>query len=199
MRKHGGTPSRHDKQSRWRRTALPVLPGAAFFGGHQSGLAGYKPPPLYKRGASSCTSQRQRQQEPWGASPRPSASTYLPLIERRAEPLGNSNKCYTVRTSPGLRFNASYACTGMHEFGNLLFLTILSQSMQTPLCPQSLTQPGGGTSWAYSPYLPLENVIKWECGTKHQRGGTCFTLVSPLIIVQPCNQSLYAMFALLHG
>ena len=29
MRKHGGTPSRRDKQSRWRQSALPVLPGAA--------------------------------------------------------------------------------------------------------------------------------------------------------------------------
>ena len=32
MRKHGGPPSRHDKQSRWRRSALPVLPGAALLG-----------------------------------------------------------------------------------------------------------------------------------------------------------------------
>ena len=32
MRKHGGPTSRHDKQSRWRGSALPVLPGAALFG-----------------------------------------------------------------------------------------------------------------------------------------------------------------------
>ena len=32
VRKHGGPPSRHDKQSRWRRSALPVLPGAALLG-----------------------------------------------------------------------------------------------------------------------------------------------------------------------
>ena len=32
MRKHGGPPSGHDKQSRWRRSALPVLPGAALLG-----------------------------------------------------------------------------------------------------------------------------------------------------------------------
>ena len=32
MRKHGGQPSRHDKQSRWRRSALSVLPGAALLG-----------------------------------------------------------------------------------------------------------------------------------------------------------------------
>ena len=43
------------------------------------------------------------------------------LTERRAEPLGNLNKCHTVRTSLGLPFNASYACTSMHEFGTSLF------------------------------------------------------------------------------
>ena len=32
MRKHGGPPSRHDKLSRWRRSALPVLPRAALLG-----------------------------------------------------------------------------------------------------------------------------------------------------------------------
>ena len=32
MRKHGGPRSRHDKQSRWRRSALPLLPGAALLG-----------------------------------------------------------------------------------------------------------------------------------------------------------------------
>ena len=32
MRKHGGTPSREASTSRWRRSALPVLPGAALFG-----------------------------------------------------------------------------------------------------------------------------------------------------------------------
>ena len=78
MRKHGGTPSRRDK------CVMPAMigpPGAArgrFVGGHQSGLAGCKPPPLFKRGASSCASQQQRQREPWGASPPPSAPTYLP-------------------------------------------------------------------------------------------------------------------------
>ena len=48
------------------------------YGGHQSGLAGSKPPPLYTRGTSSCSSQGRRQGEPLGASPRPSAPTYLP-------------------------------------------------------------------------------------------------------------------------
>ena len=63
------------------RSALPVLPGAALFWGQQSGLAGCKPPPLFRRGASSCSSQGRRQGEPWGASPPPSAPTYLPKFE----------------------------------------------------------------------------------------------------------------------
>ena len=50
-------------------------------GGQQSGPAGCKPPPLFTRGASSCSSQGRRQGEPWGASPRPSAPTYLLLLE----------------------------------------------------------------------------------------------------------------------
>ena len=61
MHKHGGTSSWRDKHV----TLAAVSPlGAAwgrFVGGHQSGLAGCKPPPLFKRGASSCSSQRQRQ------------------------------------------------------------------------------------------------------------------------------------------
>ena len=59
-------------------------PGVArgrFVGGQQSGLAVCKPPPLVTRGASSCSSQGRGQGEPWGASPRPSAPTYLPPMK----------------------------------------------------------------------------------------------------------------------
>ena len=78
MRKHGGTPSRRDKHVTPAAISPPGVARGRFVGGHQSGLAGCKPPPLFKRGASSCSSQRQHQREPWGASPRPSAPTYLP-------------------------------------------------------------------------------------------------------------------------
>ena len=81
MRKHGGTPSRRDKHVTLAAAISP--PGVArgrFVGGQQSGLAGCKPPPLFTRGASSCSSQGRRQGEPWGASPRPSAPTYLPTF-----------------------------------------------------------------------------------------------------------------------
>ena len=91
------------------------------------------------------------------------------LIERRAEPLGNPNKGHTVRTPRGLPFDASYACTSMHEFGSPLFLTNPSQSNHTQRVRQLLTQPGDGPSWAYSPYLPLERESKWGCGTRHKR------------------------------
>ena len=78
MRKHGGTPSWRDKHVRLAAISPPGVARGRFVGGQQSGLAGCKPPPLFTRGASSCSSQGQRQGEPRGASPRPSAPTYLP-------------------------------------------------------------------------------------------------------------------------
>ena len=79
MRKHGNTPSWRDKYVTLAAISPPgVAPGRSV-GGHQSGLAGCKSPPLLKRAAPSCSSQRQRRREPWGASPRPSAPTYLPV------------------------------------------------------------------------------------------------------------------------
>ena len=78
MRKHGGPPSRHDKYVTLAAISPPGVARGRFVGGHQSRLAECKSPPLFKRGASSCSSQRQCQGEPWGASPRPSAPTYLP-------------------------------------------------------------------------------------------------------------------------
>ena len=54
------------------------------------------------------------------ASLRNSASS---LIECRAEPLNTPMKSHTMRTSRGLPFDASYACTSMHEFSSPVFLT----------------------------------------------------------------------------
>ena len=69
MRKHGGTPSWRDKYVTLGAISPPGVARGPSVGGHQSGLAECKSPPLFKRRASSCLSQRQRQQEPWGASP----------------------------------------------------------------------------------------------------------------------------------
>ena len=80
MRKHGGTPSRRDKHVTLAAISPPGVARGRFVGGQQSGLAGSKPPPLFTREASSCSSQGRRQGEPWGASPRPSAPTYLPSM-----------------------------------------------------------------------------------------------------------------------
>ena len=80
MRKHGGTPSRRDKHVRPAAISPPGVARGRLVGGQQSDLAGCKPPPLFTRGASSCLSQGRRQGEPWGASPRPSAPTYLPYL-----------------------------------------------------------------------------------------------------------------------
>ena len=79
MRKHGGTPSRRDKHVTLAAISPPGVARGPFVGGQQSGLAGCKPPPLFTRGASCCSSQGRRQGEPWGTSPRPSAPTYLPM------------------------------------------------------------------------------------------------------------------------
>ena len=78
MRKHGGTPSWRDQHVTPAAISPPGVARGRFVGGQQSGLAGCKPPPLFKCGASSCSSQRQRQRKPWGDSPRPSAPTNLP-------------------------------------------------------------------------------------------------------------------------
>ena len=81
MRKHGGTPSWRDKQVTLAAISPPGVARGRFVGGQQSGLAGSKPPPLFTRGASSCSSQGRRQGEPWGASPRTNAPTYLPQCQ----------------------------------------------------------------------------------------------------------------------
>ena len=49
------------------------------------------------------------------------------------EPLGNLNKGCTVRNSRGLPFNAPYACTGMHEFSNLLLLPSFFPTIHTTI------------------------------------------------------------------
>ena len=79
VRKHGGTPSRRDKHVTLAAISPPGDAQGRFVGGQQPGLAGCKSPPLFKCEASSCSSQRQRQREPWSASPRPSAPAYLPI------------------------------------------------------------------------------------------------------------------------
>ena len=71
-------PSRRDKHVTPAAISPPGVAQGRSVGGQQSGLAGSKPPPLFTRGPSSCSSQGRHQGEPWGASPRPSAPTYLP-------------------------------------------------------------------------------------------------------------------------
>ena len=81
MGKHGGTPSWRDKHVTPAAISPPGVARGRFVGGQKSGLAGCKPPPLFTHGASACSSQGRRQGEPRGASPRPSAPTYLPIAE----------------------------------------------------------------------------------------------------------------------
>ena len=106
VRKHGGTPSQRDKHVTLAAISPPGVARGHFVGGQQSGVAGCKPPPLFTRGASFCLSQGRRRREPWGASPRPSAPTYLPcprmfqsggrlpllLVQARMRPSGASGR-----------------------------------------------------------------------------------------------------------
>ena len=78
MRNHGGTPSQRDKYITLAAISPSGVAWGRFVWGHQSGLAGCKSPPLFKRGASTCSSQRRRQREAWGTSPRRSVPTYVP-------------------------------------------------------------------------------------------------------------------------
>ena len=65
----GAHPPGETSKSRWRQNSPPGVARGRFVWGHKSGLAGCKSSPLFRRGAFSCSSQRQRQREPWGASP----------------------------------------------------------------------------------------------------------------------------------
>ena len=79
-------------------------------------------------------------------------------------------------------------------------VTFFSQSI-----PQSRTDQGGGPSWAYSPYLPLERKASGgenETQAKQAFMHACVCSnqsILPLIIVQSSNLSLYSTFALQHG
>ena len=66
-RKHGGTSSRRNTFLKLAAISPQGVARGRFVGNHMSGLAGCKPPPLFMRGAFSCTSQGQRQEEPLGA------------------------------------------------------------------------------------------------------------------------------------
>ena len=61
MRKHGSTPCRQDKYVTLAVISPPGVARGRFVGGDKSGLVVCKLPPLFKRGASDCSSQRQRQ------------------------------------------------------------------------------------------------------------------------------------------
>ena len=77
MRKHGCTASWRDKHVTLAAISPPGVFRGRFVGGDQSGLAGCKSPPLFKRGASSCSSQQQHQWEPFGRLST-TECTYLP-------------------------------------------------------------------------------------------------------------------------
>ena len=84
MRKHGGTPSGHDKYLTLATISPSAVARGCFVGGHQSGIAGCKSPFLFKHGACSCPSQGRRQEEPWEPLDNRVHLPYLPeLVDDR--------------------------------------------------------------------------------------------------------------------
>ena len=137
MRKHGGTPSRRDKHVTLAAISPPGVARGRFVGGQQSGLAGSKPPPLFTREASSCSSQGRRQGEPWGASPRPSAPTYhLPTSVRGLTGICRSGVTPFPSPLGLLLIHISYF------FWHLLVLLWFS-SHSPMVCPPGLCPSGG--------------------------------------------------------
>ena len=131
MRKHGGTPSRRDKYVTLAAISPPGVARGRFVGGQQSGLAGSKPPPLFTREASSCSSQGRRQGEPWGASPRPSAPTYLPTYLELAWSAGILPRWADSTSLLG----PAGACWGLRSSGRGLALVCLATSMKSSRVP----------------------------------------------------------------
>ena len=116
------------------------------------------------------------------------------------EPLGNLNKGFTEGTTCCLPFTASYVCTFMHDVYSHLFQSLFSYQST----PQSRTLPEGGPSWAYLRYLPLESEARERENESQARQAFMHACVcsnhqiSPLIILQSSNLSLYSMLAFLH-
>ena len=141
MRKHGGTPSRRDKHVTLAAISPPGVARGRFVGGQQSGLAGCKPPPLFMRGASSCSSQGRRRGEPWGASPRPSAPTHLPTYP-----------CPTSRTRTSTRF--PWGMTG-GRFLSVAALTVSAPSGHPSKDPPAF--PPSTAFWVTAGGFPVDS------------------------------------------
>ena len=141
MRKHGGTPSRRDKHVTLAANSPPGVARGRFVRGKQSGLAGSKPPPLFTRGASSCSSQGRRQGEPWGASPRLSAPTYLPRSLVTWRPQNGKNDKIVLQGRPHSQYHI-FTTTGNN---NLNEAAVDSSNLAPNLCPLPALQVA--SSW----------------------------------------------------
>ena len=119
-------------------------------GGQQSGLAGSKPPLLFTREASSCSTQGRRQGEPWGACPRPSAPTYLPASAVSWATCllftGVPARCVAVRVRcPGPLGSCSPVC----PLGALFCLCgVLGPLAPVHRCARSMRRFAFAVSWA---------------------------------------------------
>ena len=115
------------------------------------------------------------------------------------EPLGNLNKVLPYAPPvayPLMHHLHAQVCTRTA----ISYFNISSFPKSIPL---SRTLPWGGPSWAYSPYLPLESEGREKeneslATQAFMHARVCSNHpITPLIILQSSNRSLYTMFALL--
>ena len=204
MRKHGGPPSRRDKHVTLAAISPPGVARGRFVGGQQSGLAGCKPPPLFTRGASSCSSQGRRQGEPWGASPRPSAPTYLPFVL----PLSTS---FRLALAGVVAF--AFASAFARAFARILNLQLRRQALlMVALILVELPLPTEGTGdstpvvirqlrlgavffFFCFPWTTKQSrcsqsgaCCRWPCSSmaSHQKSSLTFSMVRACLGVVPC-------------
>ena len=161
MCKHGGTPPWRDKHATLAGISPPGVARGRFVGGHQSGLAGSKPPPLFTCGTSSCSSHGRHQGEPWGASPRPSAPTYLPLTRAsRLRPRKGRKRAHnrgTTRHQPAAHRLGAAA----HRLGAAArpAAMVTARPHKPPPESQSWRHKGGGTRTTPPPLT--QRLTKW--------------------------------------
>ena len=112
-----------------------------------------------------------------------------------------------MRTPRGLTFNASYACTGMHESTSGLFLisnSISNNAYHTVITTTNSTRGFSLSGLTHLGYRWRREASEVEDKKQAEQAMmhvcVCSNQASPpLIIVQSPNLSLYSMFALQHG
>ena len=187
MRKHGGTPSRRDKHVTLAAISPPGVARGRLVRGQQSRLAGCKPPPLFTRGASSCSSQGRRQGEPWGASPRPSAPTYLPVFCCAVLSCGGPLSCSAICLRRCLRL-LFISCRCASAVCVLGYRAVCSLSSRPVRCRAALSWCPFAVLCASSVLFLVAGVVGSWC--RCILLGVCWWLWLPGVVVWWCVSAL---------